>query len=279
MPTAFLFASHMTSWSVRRTYRHLVRDLDGCGDVFWLLDVTDDAQRPRGVARVHPFSLNELNQLGYPFEVTHLVPGNVHLSMVHFAHAHPQYDRIWFIEYDVRFTGHWDDIVRAVQQDPSDFLTTRVMRHHQKPSWYWWSSLKHPTEHIPKSARLRAFNPFCRISRNALMHVHQKQLDGWEGHNEVLVTTLLDQADYRIGDMSGKGAYGAPSVDRPWYIRKDTFGWRPSRWQVGDRSNTLYHPVKPATWFYRSYRDEASKWLRDLIRPQARRLLRLIREP
>ena len=47
--------------------------------------------------------------------------GHTDLIALHFFRTHPNYERYWFVEYDVRFSGAWRDFFGAFDDNDADF--------------------------------------------------------------------------------------------------------------------------------------------------------------
>lgn len=276
MRSAILFFSHLDAPGIRRTYGRLKAAAEKPDDVYWLFDASvQSVPETLENENVWSFSLESLNAaLAYPHPIRHIVPGFAHAPVIAFALDHPSYDAVWLIEYDVRFTGDWAAFFAATRADRADLLTTRLRRYADEKSWYFWDSLRHPTRRISRADRLVSFNPIYRISREGLRHLHAAHREGWQGHNEVLLPTLLADGGFRVADLSGQGPFGA-AIEHGFYTT-GTIKWRPPRWRSGSRPNTLYHPVKPFAWFV----SKAFRWGRgglDRVRGGLRR--RLSRRP
>ena len=69
-------------------------------------------------------------------------------------------------------------------------MSSYVRDYKEEPDWSWWGSLS-GAEEIPLESRVHSFNPIYRLSSRALAYVHDKLSQGWSGHHEVLLPTLL----------------------------------------------------------------------------------------
>jgi hypothetical protein len=180
---------------------------------------------------------------------------NVHVPVLDFWLSHREYEYYWVIEFDVRYTGAWGAFFRSFEGADHDLITSHVRHFWEEPGWCWWDSLHHPAETIGRSHYLRSFNVIYRISNRALALVHDAQRDGWSGHPEVLLPTLLHHGGYRIRDFGGCGDFVGPGDQDRFYTSGSnadgepspfcSMRWRPSRVRAGLFRNRLYHPVKP----------------------------------
>lgn len=270
--TAVLFVTHVLPRGARRELLRIARADPERHETHLLLDVTHGDPAPlvdRLGTPCHRYTTDELHQLGYPMIGDTVVPGHAHFPLMKFFREHRPYDYYWLIEYDVRYRGRWADFFAQWHDDPSDMLTCRVRSYAEEPGFPWWK-LTHPTKTLPPEERVHSFNPIHRLSRRALELLHDEMLDGWSGHQEVIVPTLLAHHGYRVTDFAD------PSVARrPCYTthppnpggeaRRGTMRFRPLRYTVGWRRDTLYHPVKgPVSTFRQHVRTRLTK-LRALV--------------
>lgn len=132
----------------------------------------------------------------------------------------------------------------------SDFISSHVHLSKSDPNWYWWRALANPDQVISFEDRVRSFNPIYRISKEAVVFIHDALQSGWCGHHEVLMPTLLYNAGYDIIDFGGTGEFVLPGFENQHYIdnsigmQDGTMRWRPIFKQIGSETNKLYHPVK-----------------------------------
>lgn len=260
---AVLVLSHKFGRAERRLLAGLTGSLSSkTHNVFFLCHAeTDEARkdiqghlrRSQSVAEPWFFSLREIQDAGLPMLRDTIVPGSTHLPLLLFSIRNPQYEYVWLIEYDVRFSGKWPWFFHYWDGSTAHFLTCRLQSHHENPSWYWWKSLalKDP---LPLPALIRSFNPIYRISRDACRFLVESSQAGNVGHYEVLVPTLLLREGFVLEDFGGVGPFVAPRNTARFYtsippnhkpkLATATFRWRPEWHSVGLRVNSLYHPVK-----------------------------------
>ena len=251
----FLFLAHQATFANRRAFRCLEEQASSLGDVCWLFDACRGSI-PRSVrSRQHyPFSAAQIGALHYPMMQRSLLPGHAHFPLLCFFRDHPDYRYYWTVEYDVRFTGSWSSFFDEFSADPADLLTSHIRPYAEEPDWPWWF-LEHPREEIPRAARLRAFSTIFRTSRAALACLDRDMRDGWCGHQEVLVPTLLQHRGLRVADIGGAGFLTPPGRRNRLYVdslpniqgalRTGTMRFRPSFWRPGREKGLLYHPIKP----------------------------------
>ena len=248
---AFLFACHELSPPTVGEYAKIRRATEDLGDAYLLFD-RGSGQLPEQVKQHNHylFSLQSISQLGYPLIDDAILPGNNHYPLLQFFAQHGEFERYWVIEYDVRFSGDWRTFLESFSDVTVDFLSCHIRSYSDEPRWQWWS-LHHLEKTIELSDRLRSFNPIYRISREALRFLDSAYRDGWWGHHEVSMATLLHHHGFSLMDFGGKGRCTATGSVNLFYtssrnLCRGTMRYRPAFFRCGRRKNTLYHPVKPS---------------------------------
>jgi hypothetical protein len=253
--TAILFFTHVFDATTLRQCSKLSDEASPFGDVFFLVDscsAPPDLPLPSYVFDFSSFPRKYPGLLGHA-----LVPGNCHLPAAEFLEAHPHYDHYWLVEYDVRFSGSWRAFFSAFTDNTSDLLATHIRRFPDEPGWEWWASFQaHPSHRIERRELVKALLPVYRISRRALRHVARLAREGWAGHAEVLLPTVLSVDGFRIEDIGREGPFVDRARPKGFYTRS-SFRWRPLHATWGWRRNVLYHPVKPDTPVVRQALDNA----------------------
>jgi glycosyltransferase involved in cell wall biosynthesis len=253
--TAVLTLSHHWRLPVAREHEKRRREMAGRADLF--LHYHHGASSPPDDAGpMEAFTIEDLHAIEYfPREKTDLRGGYTLIPLIHFARRHPEYDAIWLVENDVRYTGDWGEFLDTFATVEADFLSLFVRRHAECPKWRWWDSLRHSSDEIPLARRLRAFNVVCRLSRRAIEHIDAAYRAGWRGHAETLVPTLLETAGFTVEEIGGEGAFTPLERRGRFYIGRSeedpaaSVRFRPYRLFTGRRPDCLYHPVRPfAEW-------------------------------
>jgi hypothetical protein len=200
---------------------------------------------------LYRFRFADLLARGYRPVAPKLVPGSTHFGLFHFAAAYPEFERLWQVEYDVHFSGNWGDFFAAHETD-ADLLTSHVRRQADEPAWGWWRTLAAPRG-VNVPARLRGFHPIFRLSHRAFRYLDACFRDGWRGHYEVTLPTLLHDVGMKLEEFGGEGPFVRAGNEGRFYppseARRDgditgTMRWRPEWTRDLTRPNTLYHPVK-----------------------------------
>ena len=74
----------------------------------------------------------------------------------------PYYDYYWFLEYDVRFSGKWRDILALLSETSADLLCVHINKYADKENWSQWDTIKSSGSEIDKKVLLGGFMPFLQ---------------------------------------------------------------------------------------------------------------------
>jgi hypothetical protein len=239
---AVLIITRNLTKHVIRVYNKIKTAITGNGDVFLLYhnDNNNIQPIPAGI-NVVTFTNNVLKDLQYEAIRTKLVPGSNHFPILQFFLTHDSYGYYWCIEDDVEFNGRWEDLFGAVSPLNYDFITSHIRRHSDIPDWFWWDSYRVPGEDFNAENLISSFNPIYRISGKALSYVDTHLKNGYRGHHEVLLPTLLSRGGFSIADFSTQKNHVTPHLS---FCTLRTMRWLPVFLHVGNNKNKLYHPVK-----------------------------------
>jgi hypothetical protein len=199
----------------------------------------------------------EIIQKAYPSVLgTTLIPGNPHLTALEFFKRQPNFQYYWFIEYDVRYTGNWKDLFDGFADNPSDLLASHIRHQEEEPRWIFWKTLQLPPGETLSGPMIRAFCPVQRLSARALRLLAVSVQEGWSGHFECLVPTLLAEKGYALSDFGGDGRYVPKGFRNRYYtsyswrdgnlLHFGSMRFRPNHDVIQPSGRALlYHPVKP----------------------------------
>ena len=272
-----LYTAHYVTDEILAEYDRMRQACAGGYDVVLLYDnFFDDFPdvAPDRRIDVHLVNPDAIQALGYAIwpgrerlEYTSpsgLRPGNWDFAILDYFHTHPGYSHYWRVEYDVRFTGDWGFFFDACATSDADLLGTTLLRHENSPPWFWWSSLGSPDGILDRTQEIRGFFPVARLSHRACVLLDQQYREGWCGHAECVMPTVLAHHGMSVEDIGGTGEFVPAGHDNRFYVntasddclQPGTFVFRPALARPGSRRNTLWHPV----------RDEADheRWLRTL---------------
>jgi hypothetical protein len=214
-----------------------------------LLDASACARTIPPANPVHRFHFDELCAKGYrPIRDRSIMPGSNHFPVIEFAFAHPEFDSVWAVEFDVIYTGDWRAIFDAVENQ-IDFVATHFRRYVDEPSWPWWKlgrRFNGQFAWLDKQLLLASFNPIFRLSHRAASFLRTMFHDGWMGHYEVSMATLLNLNGFQIEELGGDSPFTPRDRRGRFYRIEETLRWRPefTPEAVRNRPNTLFHPVK-----------------------------------
>ncbi len=278
--TAVLYLCHFLDDAILAEYRKLKADLAGLAEVILLFDISEQP-RPRPVPddiTLFRFDARTLRALDYPAKDCSLSAANVELFLMTFARQEPGYRHYWLVEYDVRFSGNWRSLFDCFAPSPSDLLATTIYRHGFNPAWDHWRSLRGPRR-LERTQMLRAFLPIFRLSAEAVRILDSCYAQGWQGHAEALVPSLLELHNLTVEDIGGDGPFVQPAntnrfyrnTPGHWSHTPGTLTFHPILTRVGDEPDKLWHPVKPrpplpAPLLLR----DPKGWLKHRLRPTGR---------
>ncbi len=284
--SAILFHTHIISNDILSEFRNISSESEGIADTYLLcddknIDITKKVKKYRyfcfnkeGISDLnYPIVKDEQRKAEVPFKKAFQL-SNYQLSILKFFLENRDYDYYWYIEYDVRYSGKWRDFFDYFNND-KDLITSHIRSYEEEPKWQFWY-LKHPNISTPDLKRIRSFNPVMRISNKALTYLHESFLDGWIGHLEVLIPTLLQNNGFELEDFGGSGKFCEKENINRNYIDSDnntkgeldhgTMRYRPHPIYLGLRKNKLYHPIKPAKDTVKYYLKRFNRLLKRKIR-------------
>ena len=189
-------------------------------------------------------------QLGFPFFAARQILGNSHFPLLVQARQ-GSWRHCWQVESDVEYRGDWQAFFRQFDGNESDLLVSHLHRHADWPTWAWWNSLVAPTaEHIAPDRLCKGFFPTFRISRQGLDAVEAAHREGWSGHYEAVVPTVIRARGLAVHDLRAttpcyEGGSQNPSAILPL---QSTMRWRPeitpAEFLRRGTAPLLFHPVK-----------------------------------
>lgn len=247
---AFILLTHVWNEAIEFKFNRIRSELSKICDCFILFDRSNnDIVLNLNSKYVHKYTADEIEtELGYNcFEKGRISPGSAILPIINFS-KNNKYLHYWVMEYDFEFTGDFKLLVNSIINEQVDLAACHFYSYSEQPSWMWWKTIKYndgsPGEDI--RSMFRAFFPIFRISNTSLKLLDSKYTDGFLGHYEGLVPTLLKSNnlicfDFKdvtsfyncnhSGLISNSTIRASPSIDMS--ILKDNF-----------KENTFYHPIK-----------------------------------
>jgi hypothetical protein len=263
-PTAVLFQTYFFDASLARLFARLIDGSPSNFRSFVLIHVSPGAPKPPRLTGVphHFVTTPEIRDPGYRRKSSGGPEwriwdgGHTDLPLLHFARAHPEFERYWVVEYDTRFGGPWSRLFATFEDNPADFLSTSLRTASTNPEWPYWPTLQPPADDptdLPPDERICCFMPVFRASRAAVRTMDAAYRAGWGGHCETTWPTILRRQGLRVEDLGGTGAF-VPAANRgrfytstptAWDLSPGTFVFKPARSGFFLRRGMLYHPIKP----------------------------------
>ena len=260
--TVFIFVTHTFNVKIKREIARISKELEGEYPFFVYYDCAAQDVPVASDAPLISFDYQKISAQ-FPFRMGgNIIPGNVYLVYTELLKQFPKASNFWIVEYDVRFSGNWRKFLKSFEQSQADLLGCHIRYRYEIPDWIWWRSFQNrldfATNHNDEPF-VRAFLWISRYSRRALGTIrHECIQNGWSGHQEVLVPSLLLRAGLHIEEIGGdsrftpasrrnrfySSEYGLsyPSKDGNYGLGGNRFG--PTLLFWGLRRNRLYHPVK-----------------------------------
>lgn len=285
-PEAVFFQTHLLHPEVLQRFETLRDGLPVGYDLYLLLDVDGfskgelrTARRLVGDALV-AFTFDQVaagvGDYPHPWAEagpTGVVPGNNDLLWLHARRRVGGYDRYWFIEHDVAYSGDWLDFFEPLRARGADLLGTTIHPRSTLPEFHWWQSFSTSGgrfEGRDEGPLLRGFFPVVRVSDDALDALDHVYRAGWSGHAEVVVPTALLRLGLELEDIGGRGPFVPTDAPADFYtntptrptLSPGTFVYKPSRRFPGLRRDKLWHPVKHTGGRISPYLEIAEEWLR-----------------
>jgi len=251
----FLVLTDNLSDTVINHYREIAKSIKNVGPTVLLFHQSDKNVKfhAPGVD-LYCFDDEVLTDLNYLPIGKQLVPGNNHFPLLKYYLEYPDFEYYWLIENDVRFIGDWNFFFDSFGKLTHDFISSHIRDYPQEPDWYWWDSFRSDGQVPGHSNYVRSFNPIYRISNAALKCVHNLLIDGWQGHHEVLIPTILKYLNYKILDFGGNGPYVMKDFYERFYVDctendqgildTGSMRWRPVINKDELILNKLFHPCK-----------------------------------
>jgi hypothetical protein len=253
--TAVVLMTHRFDESILDEFHRIREGLGATDQAFLLSD--GSAATPAPVAPwTHTFDFAHVSRRASQVIGADILR-NVHLAWIDFFEANPEFDAYWLIEYDVLYSGSWNELFDAFREHPCDLLCTHLRAHAQEPGWFWWPQIHAPAAGpaLPEELLLRGFLPISRFSRRGFERLRDAVDEGWAGFLEGLVPTLFLASGLSIGDIGGDGPFVPEGFRNRFYTSASdadgslrdlgTMRFAPPILFPRILPGRLYHPVKP----------------------------------
>jgi hypothetical protein len=164
-------------------------------------------------------------------------------------------EQLWLVDDEVLCDREWTSFQQIFDPIGTDLLATDVRTHAEEPGWEHWTSLKSCNDEDPLAHGVAALMPLLRLSRAAAEVILKGFQDGWTGHPEALIPTLVHRAGLSIEDIGGDGSFTPKERIGRWYDRR-TWHWQGP---VEHVPGMLHYPVPSSNdrWRYQ----ESTMWV------------------
>ena len=247
---AFILLTHVWNKAVEFKFKRISSELTDNCDCYLVFDTSNNDSAINLNSRiVYKFTPDEIeSRLGYDCYVKGTItPGSGIFPVIAFSRNN-NYLYYWVIEYDFEFTGDYKLLINSLINKKVDLAACHFYSYSEQPSWMWWKTIKYHDDPLigVRQPMYRALLPIYRISNTALKILDSQYLDGFRGHCEGLIPTLLKLNNLLILDfkdftsfyncnhsslISSSTIRATPTIDMS--VLKDNF-----------KENTFYHPIK-----------------------------------
>ena len=154
-----------------------------------------------------------------------------------------RFDYLWLIEYDVRCTGNWSDLLQSSIHHCycADFVAAAVQSFWQSPFWLGWGQLTNCSinEHIPYWWNMyKSFLPISRYS-SRLLNVYEKSIGEWTQFCEIyLPSRCMQENGFTVGNLHHK------CLNQEFFTGTNII--TNEKWSGNNcfPENQFYHPIK-----------------------------------
>lgn len=152
------------------------------------------------------------------------------MNLTEFAQALEEFltsesTHFWLVDERVLWERREEEFQRFFEDYEADLLATEVRRHAEDPNWTWWSHLKAAGGAFPLRQGVAALLPLVRFGRQAASVIIDGVRNGWTGHPEAVIPTLVNRAGLKIEDIGGTGSFTPPDRLGRWYDER-TWHWK-----------------------------------------------------
>ena len=259
--TLFAITTHRFDEAICRNIDRISKELGRQYKVIVFHDATSspDSKLPTLDCPIHSFDFKKVRTKFPLLAQANILPGNKHAAYIELLPVFPEVKHFWFVEFDVRFTGDWRTLVDKCSQSDADMLGCHLRMREEIPDWDWWPSISNAHDPQKQLPGVRAFTWATRLSRRALDLLAKRCIEeGWTGHLEALVPSLLYDAGMRIEEIGGEGPFTPKERSGLFYSseygislpsRNGDFGLGTNRFGPpllfwGMKKDRIYHPVK-----------------------------------
>ena len=122
--TVVIFFGHDVSRASRNAYRRLRATAGPRFTVRWLLDLAGNPEVPDEFeGEIITYDSRRFDRWGLATFGAKMLPGHCHFPLLRLFMESPKIERLWLVEYDVRFTGKWQMLFDHFESDDADLIT------------------------------------------------------------------------------------------------------------------------------------------------------------
>ncbi len=132
---------------------------------------------------------------------------------------------LWVIDERVLFESDIAEFQGDFDHNPADLLATSIRTQAEDPDWNWWPGLESPEVVSWHDRAVAALLAILRINRHAAEAILLGLSQGWKGHPEALIPTLVNCAGLKIEDIGGSGSFTPLERKGRWYDKR-TWHWQ-----------------------------------------------------
>ena len=182
--TVILIKTHVINKQFERLYDELVK----IHDVFILFD------KPIGRENFIFTNFDELKD--YECTRRNKYWYYNHYSLLYFYEKiNNKYDFYWFIEHDVRYSGEWLDFFSKFSNVDDDLVCGRLSKPNKDWCWFY-------DRNFNDCDIFMMIGSIYRMTNRAVKLIHEAQVSGVMGFNELLIPSILNKYKYKISDFN-----------------------------------------------------------------------------
>jgi hypothetical protein len=208
--TAIAWLTHFSDPEVDAAFARLQREAAPWAKAFQVRHVPDGAEPPPPAADLIVVTDGELSaalpnrHMQMSFLGQTISSGFVDLVMMAAMRRLGDFERVWFVEYDVDFSGDWGDLFSVLAASDADLLGTTLYPRARMAEWFHWTWFSGPDDLAPEH-EARGFFPMVRLSRTFAQTYAEQVEAGWFGHYEALYTSIALRGGLKVEDIGGDG--------------------------------------------------------------------------
>lgn len=144
--TLVLFQCHALNSSTLAALQHLHKTVGQRYRIEILLDRgSADSELPELPVPVYGFDSRNFRNWEFATFGSTMLPGHCHFPLLRYAQKiNFLFKHIWFIEYDVRYSGDWNTFFDSYENIDADLLCCHLKSWEHEPGWHFWNTYRVP---------------------------------------------------------------------------------------------------------------------------------------